>query len=181
MTNNKFKKGFTLIELLVVIAIIALLSSVVMVSLGSARQKARDSYRKETLRQFQSALQIYANEHDNTYPQIGWVPFSSFNSSFSFVPKYLPSNLVDAYEGNSAPGCGIYGFWYGSYDGGKSYKLVACSETSTAGDAFADSNTAGRPFGFSRTSNPEVPTDGCGVTNYDTSSPYYIEFWPACW
>lgn len=53
------KKGFTLIELLVVIAIIGLLSTFAIVSLGSARTKARDSKRIAEIRQIQTALELY--------------------------------------------------------------------------------------------------------------------------
>jgi prepilin-type N-terminal cleavage/methylation domain-containing protein len=61
------KKGFTLIELLVVIAIIGLLSTLAVVALGSARQKARDSKRLSDLKQVQTALELYFTDN-NTYP-----------------------------------------------------------------------------------------------------------------
>ncbi len=58
-SNLKPKKGFTLIELLIVIAILGLLASIVLVGLGGARAKARDSRRIADLRQVQNALEIY--------------------------------------------------------------------------------------------------------------------------
>ncbi len=64
------KKGFTLIELLVVIAIIGLLASIVLVSLNSARKKARDIKRLSDLKQIQLAIELY---YDNKgyYPKEG--------------------------------------------------------------------------------------------------------------
>src|SRR3989344_6607266 len=64
---NMKQKGFTLIELLVVIAIIGLLASVVLISLNSARAKARDTARKATLRQLQKAIELYRNAN-GSYP-----------------------------------------------------------------------------------------------------------------
>src|SRR3989344_5805221 len=62
------KAGFTLIELLVVIAIIGLLSSVVLASLNSARNKGADAAIKSQLKSLQSQAEIiYDGATPNSY------------------------------------------------------------------------------------------------------------------
>ncbi|NTV44547.1 MAG: prepilin-type N-terminal cleavage/methylation domain-containing protein [Candidatus Yonathbacteria bacterium] len=63
----KSSRGFTLIELLVVIAIIGILSSVVLASLNSARQKSRDARRISDIKQLQLALELYYDAN-SSYP-----------------------------------------------------------------------------------------------------------------
>lgn len=50
------QRGFTLIELLVVISIIGMLSSIVLVSLNSARAKARNATRNQEIVQLRNAF-----------------------------------------------------------------------------------------------------------------------------
>ncbi|MEK7646361.1 MAG: type II secretion system protein [Patescibacteria group bacterium] len=57
--QKKNKKGFTLIELLVVMSIIAMLSSVILVSLRRARDKSLDAKVKQQLRNFRTAAELY--------------------------------------------------------------------------------------------------------------------------
>lgn len=64
---NTAQRGFSLIELLVVIAIIGLLASVVMVSIYSARAKARDARRVGDMTQMLTALESF-NTSNRGYP-----------------------------------------------------------------------------------------------------------------
>ncbi len=65
------KKGFTLIELLVVIAIIGLLATMAMVSLNSARMKARDAKRISDVKQMSTLLSLAASELPDAYLMCG--------------------------------------------------------------------------------------------------------------
>ena len=65
--KGRTQRGFTLIELLVVIAIIGILSSVILASLNTARQKGRDARRISDVKQLQLAAELYYDANQS-YP-----------------------------------------------------------------------------------------------------------------
>ena len=66
LSKQSKSKGFTLIELLVVIAVIGMLASIVLVSLGPARAKARDGRRITEVRGMALALERAAADGGET-------------------------------------------------------------------------------------------------------------------
>lgn len=54
--------GFTLIELLIVIAILSMLSALLVPNYMSARERARDTQRKNDLKQIQKAFEMYIQD-----------------------------------------------------------------------------------------------------------------------
>ncbi|MBI3443671.1 type II secretion system protein [Candidatus Woesebacteria bacterium] len=61
-------KGFTLIELLIVISILGVLATLFLLNFPGARSSARDTQRKNDLRQYQTFLEKYANLNAGFYP-----------------------------------------------------------------------------------------------------------------
>ncbi len=134
MTHDLRSRGFTLIELLVVIAIIGLLSSVVLASLNSARQKSRDARRIADMVQIRTALELYYDSN-RAYPPItshadgGWGPWdsqcagggalSASNVIPGLVPTYMPSFPADPSMNTSASSC-----CYLYYSNGTDYKFL---------------------------------------------------------
>ena len=85
------KKGFTLIELLVVIAIIGLLSTLAVVSLGSARQKARDTKRIAEVKALQTAIEMYKSDPNNADLPAGISGSASWSNVGTALTQYLPT------------------------------------------------------------------------------------------
>ncbi|MBI5728279.1 MAG: prepilin-type N-terminal cleavage/methylation domain-containing protein [Candidatus Magasanikbacteria bacterium] len=106
------KKGFTLVELLVVIAIIGLLSTLAVVALGSARQKARDSKRLSDLKQVQTALELYYTDN-NAYPTAATaVTLGSGNAACLNNAGLAATGCANAYMGivPTDPGSNSYSY-----------------------------------------------------------------------
>ena len=102
---RKNQKGFTLIELLVVIAIIGVLSTIVLVSLNTARQKARDVRRVSDMRQVALALEMYYDDNTSVgYPGVaGTNQWTAMDAALE-AGGYIASVPTD-------PGTGTYEYW----------------------------------------------------------------------
>ncbi len=74
----KRTKGFTLVELLVVVAIIALLVSILLPTLGRAKELAKQALCGANLNGIGKGILIYQSESDDTPP---WIESSSWNTA----------------------------------------------------------------------------------------------------
>lgn len=104
----KKQKGFTLIELLVVIAIIGILASIVLVSLGGARSKARDVQRMADMRQIAAGQEMYYGDNEayltNAAMTTGTPAIGTFLRALTDPQSTNPYNWLGN-AGSPATGC----------------------------------------------------------------------------
>lgn len=99
---NTPRRGFTLIELLVVIAIIGVLSAVVLASLNTSRQKARDAARAAAMHSIVTALNMY-------YLTYGCLPKTSGTTCGPAAGTYSHAEL-GGWDYSSQGGAGFMDF-----------------------------------------------------------------------
>lgn len=153
--NKNTRKGFTLIEMLIVVAIIGILASIVVVGIGPAQKKGRDSRRAADLREVQTALELYYNK-EGEYP-------GNVNSWSD-----LKAALINADIGVSNipvdPNAGV-SYIYGTNSTQTSYVLKATLDET--GSALLNSSLRG---------NQPLPdgTVDCGVATVPPAAPSQI-------
>lgn len=96
--NPSCDRAFTLIELLVVLAVIALLASLLLPALASAREKGRRTVCLSNLRQIGIAIQMYAQDHEGRIPYGPKAP--PFTNPSNFYPSTgAPTSLLSLQSG----------------------------------------------------------------------------------
>lgn len=138
--HKKHQKGFTLVELLVVIAIIGILSSLLLLQLGTARSKARDAKRIADINQIRSALELFFDDNGN-------YPLDALNNTEDNAgTTYLTPNYIQQMPEDPLTKSQIYGYAYQIISTRRTrYHIWAEMELRgnwQAGDADADSTEA---------------------------------------
>lgn len=137
--GHKTTKGFTLIELLVVIAIIGILSSVVLASLNSARQKGRDAKRISDVKQIQLALELYYDANGK-YPNV-------VSTTTLVTPGYIAALPQDP-VGNTEYSYAAYYLSGGTASVCSGYHLGASLEGSSNSVLQSDADISTTPTGY---------------------------------
>lgn len=120
MKTSFSQRGFTLVELLVVVAIISLLSSVVLASLQSARERAQDARRMADMKQLRIALEFYYDINKQYPADPSNTRVSSLTGATNNILPYIEPIPTDpTYTGSSG-----YRYRISNIDGRQSYTML---------------------------------------------------------
>jgi prepilin-type N-terminal cleavage/methylation domain-containing protein len=174
MLKTQTKNAFTLIELLVIIAIIGLLSSIILTSVATAREKARETVAFAQIKELQEAIQEYDNDIGYYPPDVnrGWDP--------GFV-KPLPYDTsgsgADCNTNQGACTCGNYLPCTGSAPPGMPSNWISVVQSSWRGPYIAQWPTYtpwGGLYDYNYWTTP-MPRGSCGNINpYMTPQGMYL-------
>ncbi len=123
MLNQK-NKGFTLIELLVVVAIIAILSTIIISAINSAREKGKDSAATSQMNQARNQAEIYYTQNGN-YLGLCNPLNNSGSEKYGIYDFILEATEVIGFENPE--------------------DLIVINEVDTAGFIMPDYNNPGKP------------------------------------
>lgn len=145
--KNNFT-GFTLMEMMVVIAIIAILATMATVMLNVTRPASRDVKRISSVKQVQTALELYFAD-EGTYPpteaMVPGEPLTNPSTGVTYLSE-VPQNPQPA-DGECPEG---FEFSYAQVDGGLDYNFSYCLSKNVdwvpAGENTANNNSVSSPF-----------------------------------
>lgn len=128
------RPGFTLIEIIIAITLIAFFVTLPILAYSSYLKKTRDTQRKNSINQIQSALEQYRANNGKYPPTDTW-------KDVLVSQGYLPSIPKDPLDGQAVAGeNGVYyGFDYQSSADGQSYQLsVRLEENQPGGKGYSN-------------------------------------------
>ncbi len=105
LLNDKPLQFFTLVELLIVISIVAILASMLLPALSKAKDRAKDIFCKNNLRQTGLMIMDYAGDYDG-WTMSGYMPTpdgSKYWSQILYIYGYMPGNPTGAATNKPSP------------------------------------------------------------------------------
>jgi prepilin-type N-terminal cleavage/methylation domain-containing protein/prepilin-type processing-associated H-X9-DG protein len=168
------KKNFTLVELLVVIAIIAILASMLMPALGSARDKGRQILCLSNEKTIGCAFGLYADDYDDWFPRttgdVGggpWPTIQFFDYWLAYIMLYTgdvtEENATASWGSTTYPPPGVFDCPANPNTKGNASRATNYAYNVEVAWTFCQTNGIGKPRSWSRTTIIPIVADAGSI------------------